>query len=355
MDAGTKRASSPGFHGPSGMRRDHRDEQHQQHRSERSDARKKKSANVLESVQEEATKRAERLRDDHYHQSHNRHGHANKKTEDVLVRRVKEMSEEDARELAFQATEQMRTLKEVSSRVKTALTKAQDLDVDSAHHHAGSADNKSVDARKWLSESRRHINGAIFRYNESCEERNEALSGFCNWFELYENIWPLPLVSNDLQYDVLLGKDGKLNQDHAQEHEAVHEIWPQVSKMREDLSQIMSVTSEMGQKALNADLRAQMNDLRAKISEKAAEVEAVEKKLRAEKDINKQREQEMIKLRQMNEVQVKRRFVCVFYSSSCICVCLCAWVHVRICCLCLCCVLLYILCVQAVCGECACV
>jgi hypothetical protein len=272
-------------------------------------ARKKKPGSILEHVQEEAVKRAERGRDEHP----NPH-----RKEDVLVRKTKEMSEEDAREMAFQAAEQMRTLKEVSTRVQHALSKAQDLDIDNVgkntadnHHQQHQGDKQPPgDAKRWISESRRLINGAMFRYNESCEERNEALTGFCNWFELYENVWPLPLVSNDVQYDVLVGKEKYQNQNDEEDYDKIHELWPHVTKMRQDLSQIMSLTTDMGQKALNADLCSQIESFQAKISEKSAEIDGLEKKLRAEKESLKFKDQEMIKLRQMSEVQIKRRYVC---------------------------------------------
>mmetsp|Transcript_64614 Transcript_64614/g.159054 ORF Transcript_64614/g.159054 Transcript_64614/m.159054 type:complete len:1220 (+) Transcript_64614:60-3719(+) len=226
-------------------------------------------------------------------------------TDEMIGRRMKEMSVEDAREMAFQAKEQMRTLNEVTSRVKNAMSKAKDLDLDLEDKN--DKNSRPADSKRWLDDSRRYINGAIFRYNESCIERNEALNGFCNWFELYENIWPLPLVSSDVQYDVLLGGEAKQQSEEDEGFENLQDLWPQMTKMRDDLGQIMSATSEMGQKALNAELRAELKRLSNEILDKQSKLELSEKKIKAEKDLVKMKENELSKLRQMNEVQVKRR------------------------------------------------
>lgn len=159
-------------------------------------------------------------------------------------------------------------------------------------------------------DSRRHIKGAIFRYNESCEERTQELSEFCNWFEMYENIWPLPLVSSEVQYSQFANP----REDDEEEDEmdddgfrTVQAMWPQIQKGADDLAKIMNVTAEMGQKALKADLKEQLLKLGSEVAQKNMRIEDLEKKLRIEVDKIKAKEAEQIRERQMHEVKMKRK------------------------------------------------
>ena len=163
----------------------------------------------------------------------------------------------------------------------------------------------------WVTDSRRHIKGAIFRYNESCEERTQELSEFCNWFEMYENIWPLSLVSSDIQYTQLQG-DGDQHMAEIDEMDdegfrTVQALWPRVEQGAGDLQKIMSVTAEMGQKALKADLKEQLVKLGNEVANKQMRIEDLEKKLRGEQDRAKAKEAESIRERQMFEVKIKRK------------------------------------------------
>eukprot|EP00961_Rhodomonas_salina_P064797 871988-Rhodomonas_salina.1 len=240
-------------------------------------------------------------------QAHGRYGekvmHPLLTQEQMIEIRLRGQTEEAAREIAFQAREQIDFLNDVQNRVHHALVHSDEILRDEDPNATG----EELKGKKWVDHSRRMINGAVFRYNESCEERHEQLTAFCDWFELYENIWPLPLVQNDLQYNELLGKEQDPAEDEDADMEKVSALWPKMAKMREDLGHIMSVTSEMGQKALNAELREELTRQANKIKELDDTIQILQKALEAERKIVQEQQNEMSKMRNMHEVAINRR------------------------------------------------
>ena len=208
---------------------------------------------------------------------------SNKKemTSDELVEyRLRGASEEDARQIAFQAHQQMDFLKDVRDRAEDALKNSALLFAED-EIGADADPEESLKGKAWVETSRRKINGQIFRYNESCDERQEQLEEFCNWFELYENIWPLPLVSNIVQYDGLQGTETVDEMDD--QLGEMEKMWPKMGMMREDLSKIMTQSAEMGRRALSAELKAAVENLQRKLNNSEEQCELLQKSLEAER------------------------------------------------------------------------
>jgi hypothetical protein len=208
--------------------------------------------------------------------------HKKEMTSDELVEyRLRGAAEEEARQIAFQAHQQMDFLKDVKDRAEDAMKNSALLFAED-EVDADLDPEDALQGKAWVESSRRKINGQIFRYNESCEERQEQLEEFCNWFELYENIWPLPLVTNSLQFDDLQGtKTIDAIDDHAEEME---KMWPKMGMMREDLSKIMTQAAEMGRRALSAELKAAVENLQRKLNSSEEQCEFLQKSLDAEKN-----------------------------------------------------------------------
>ena len=247
---------------------------------------------LLEMINERAMNHAQALA------AHKRHALQSRNTEHV-DKMLQGMSPEDAREFAFQAREQISYLAGVNSRVQTAMDKAKDLFV------TDEAKSDSSDPKIWVEESRRMLNRKMFLYNESCEERQKQLSAFCDWFEVYQNIWPLPLVGSEAQYASFLGTRSK--ETELIEESKIQHLWPQISKMKDDLTHIMSVTSEMGQKALGLEVRKEMKRLNVVIRDCQDQIEDGKKKLEHEKKIVLSKEAELVKHRHMHETALNSR------------------------------------------------
>lgn len=211
-------------------------------------------------------------------------GLSNKKemTSDELVEyRLRGAAEEEARQIAFQAHQQMDFLKDVKDRAEDAFKNSALLFADD-EADAELDPEEALTGKAWVENSRRKINGQIFRYNESCDERQEQLEDFCNWFELYENIWPLPLVTNSVQFDGLQGSETfDAMDDHVEEME---KMWPKMGMMREDLSKLMAQAAEMGRRALSAELKAAVENLQRKLNSSEEQCEFFQKSLDTEKN-----------------------------------------------------------------------
>ncbi|KAJ1487230.1 hypothetical protein T484DRAFT_2253106 [Baffinella frigidus] len=203
--------------------------------------------------------------------------------QEMAEMRVGGASEDAAREIAFQAREQMNFLQDVQTRVDNALSKSVELLVEPEMDPA----NPQVSGKQWIESSKRMVNGAMFRYSESCEEREEQLTDFCDWFELYENIWPLPLVSTEVQYEEFLGKDSaaavSVTDEDGASNMVLHEMWPKMAKMREDLSGLMKLTSSMGQKALHGETKEENLSLRNMIQDHADKIQEQDEEMEAQK------------------------------------------------------------------------
>ena len=238
-------------------------------------------------------------------------GLTNKKemTSDELVEyRLRDSSEEDARQIAFQAHQQMDFLLDVKSRVDASM-KASAVLFQEEEIDPDADPEENLKGREWVENSRRKINGQIFRYNESCDEREEQLSDFCNWFELYENIWPLPLVTNNIQYDELQGSrsEDRMNDELEDQINEMEKMWPKMGMMREDLSNIMGRAAEMGRRALSAELKAEVENLTRKLNTSEELAEFLQKSLDTERNTIRELRNEVSKNKQVNEAQMARK------------------------------------------------
>ena len=234
-------------------------------------------------------------------------GLTNKKeltSEELVEYRLRDSSEQVARQIAFQAHQQMDTLLDVQQRVDGAMKKSAAL-FEEEEHDASADPEDMLKGHEWVENSRRKINGQIFRFNESCDERQEQLEDFCDWFELYENMWPLPLVTTNIQYDELQGTSSvDAMQDHVSEME---KLWPKMGMMREDLSKLMAQAAEMGRRALSAELKAQIQNLTRKLNASEELAEHLQRSLDAEKNTSRELRNEVAKTKQVAEVQMARK------------------------------------------------
>jgi hypothetical protein len=87
----------------------------------------------------------------------------------------------------------------------------------------------------------------------------------------------------------------------------MQEMWPKISKMKEDLSRIMSVTSEMGRKALGLEVRKEMKRLNIVIRDCQIQIEEGKKKLEHEKKAVLAKEAELAKHRHMHDTALNSR------------------------------------------------
>ena len=238
---------------------------------------------VLGHVKVAASRRLQQIREHNHHRRGSRggrglHRHVPHRSEkEIAEMRIQGAPEEFAEQILQQAQEQMEVLQHVQSRVQSALSNSKDLLVETKVDRL----DPQVTGRQWIETSKRVVNGAMFRYSESCEEREEQLNEFCDWFELYENIWPLPLVSNEVQFEGFMGKDlevslGDVSEEDASQNLKMHEMWPKMVQMRDDLSQIMKLTSTMGQKALGGDARDENLKLRNLIQDQSEQIRDLE-------------------------------------------------------------------------------
>lgn len=228
-------------------------------------------------------------------------------SEELVEYRLRDSSEEDARQIAFQAHQQMDFLLDVKSRVDACMKSSAVLFEEEIDTNVDPEEN--LKGREWVENSRRKINGQIFRYNESCDEREEQLSDFCNWFELYENIWPLPLVSNSIQYDELQGtrSDNRMNDELEDQINEMEKMWPKMGMMREDLTNIMGRAAEMGRRALSAELKAELENLTRKLNTSEELAEFLQKSLDTERNTTRELRNEVSKNKQIVEAQIARK------------------------------------------------
>ena len=226
-------------------------------------------------------------------------------TSDELIEyRMRSASEEDVRQIAFMAHNQMETLHFTKRRVDEAMTNCAPLFEEEEIDTTLDPD-AALKGREWVQKSRRKVNGQLFRYNESCNEREEQLGDFCEWFELYENMWPLPLVTNHVQYEELQGINRVDDmEDHINEME---KIWPKMGMMRDDLTKLMGQTAEMGRKALNAELKSQIESLTRKLNKSEELVESLQRSLDAEKNTTRELRNEASKAKMIAEAQMARK------------------------------------------------
>ena len=227
-------------------------------------------------------------------------------TNDQLIDyRLRGASEEEARQIAFQAHQQMDTLTDVTHRVEEAMKHSAILLEEERFDESTDPEDK-IKGREWVEKSRRMINGQLFRYNESCDERQEQLEDFCNWFELYENIWPLPLVTNNIQFDSLQDVDSYVD-EMGQSVSDMQKMWPKMGMMREDLAKIMSQAAEMGRRALSAELKEQITTLTRKLTNAEEQVEFLTTSLDNERNTTRDLRNELAKQKTLAEVQMQRK------------------------------------------------
>ena len=225
-------------------------------------------------------------------------------SEDLVEYRLKDSSEQVARQIARQTHQQMETLIDVQQRVEKAIKQSAVL-FEEEEYAADADPEDKLKGREWVESSRRKIIGQVFRFNESCDERQEQLEEFCNWFELYENMWPLPLVTNNIQYDELQGAGSvDVMQDKLNEME---KLWPKMGMMREDLSKLMAQAAEMGRRALSAELKAEVQNLTCKLNKSEELAEHLQRSLDAEKNATRELKNEAAKTKQVQEVQMARK------------------------------------------------
>ena len=159
-----------------------------------------------------------------------------------------------------------------------------------------------------MQKSRLKINGQMFRYNDMCQEREQQLGEFVEWFELLENMWPLPLVDNNAQFHLMQGSD-KAPIDHELNDRLLEmqTLLPRVRMMREDLGQIMKTTADMGRAALSAELKEQVKTLQRKLAATEEQLESTQKNFDAEKHQTRDLRNDLSKAKMVADAQVKRK------------------------------------------------
>eukprot|EP00960_Hanusia_phi_P006594 188730-Hanusia_phi.AAC.2 len=249
------------------------------------DMRKEKGKNsILKSIRDEALKKTE-----------SNDQEAEEKA--IVDSYLHGITEDRARTLVFQAQQQMDILVDVKSRVDMAIANSTDLMEDET-------DEKLRNEKDWMADSRRLLNSSIFTYFESCpcEEREEKLAEFCEWFETYENVWPLPMVTSKSQFLELLNAPNPTPALHDNE---IGQLFPKIVKMREDLTAIMSVLSKMGQQALNTDLHSRLNQVYENLHSCESTINQQREQLSAKESVIQELKQEIVSNRQHNNKKIE--------------------------------------------------
>ncbi|MGB1607234.1 MAG: hypothetical protein ACPIOQ_81665, partial [Promethearchaeia archaeon] len=165
-------------------------------------------------------------------------------SEQMVEYRLRGASEEEARQIAFISGQQLQTLEDIHERTNQTLKEAAVLFKQEEDDDPDADPDAKLSGREWVQKSRLKINGQMFRYNDMCQEREQQLGEFVEWFELLENMWPLPLVDNNAQFHLMQGSD-KAPIDHELNDRLLEmqTLLPRVRMMREDLGQIMKTTA----------------------------------------------------------------------------------------------------------------
>ena len=229
-------------------------------------------------------------------------------SEQMVEYRLRGASEEEARQIAFISGQQLQTLEDIHERTNQTLKEAAVLFKQEEDDDPDADPDAKLSGREWVKKSRLKINGQMFRYNDMCQEREQQLGEFVEWFELLENMWPLPLVDNNAQFHLMQGSD-KAPIDHELNDRLLEmqTLLPRVRMMREDLGQIMKTTADMGRAALGAELKEQVKTLQRKLAATEEQLESTQKNFDAEKHQTRDLRNDLSKAKMVADAQVKRK------------------------------------------------